>query len=102
MVIMMTKEGNKRDMKFTICDVSKAFGSVFQMFKIGHRVVFNPSWDHNGSYIEHVDSGEKKWLEENGGLYVLNAKVAPGHKQIGVIQSVSEQWSPSFPWQARP
>ena len=102
MVIMMTKEGNKRDMKFTICDVSKAFGSVFQMFKIGHRVVFNPPWDHNGSYIEHVDSGENMWLEEKGGLYMLNAKVAPRHKQTGVIQNVSEQWSPSFPWQARP
>ena len=99
---MMTKEGNKRDMRFTVCDVSKALGSVSQMCKIGHRVVFNPPWDHNGSYIEHVDTGERMWLEEKGGLYILSAKVAPKHKQSGMIQGVNEQWSQSFPWQVRP
>ena len=101
-ITMMTKEGNKRDMRFTVCDVSKALGSVSQMCKIGHRVVFNPPWDHNGSHIEHVDTGERMWLEEKGGLYILSAKIAPRHKQIGMIQGINEQWSESFPWQARP
>ena len=64
LVTMTIKEGTKRDMKFTICDVSKAIGSVSQMCRIGHRVIFTPPWDGNGSYIEHIDIGEKMWLEE--------------------------------------
>ena len=47
------------------------------MCKIGHRVVFNPPWDEEGSYIEHTGSGERMWSEEKGGLYILSAKVAP-------------------------
>ena len=56
---MMTKEGTKRYMRFTVCDVSKGLGSMPQMCTIGHRVVFNPPWDHNGSYIEHVETKER-------------------------------------------
>lgn len=44
LVPMMTQEGSMRDMRFTVCDVSKDLGSVSQMCKIGHRVVFNPPW----------------------------------------------------------
>ena len=98
----MTKEGTKRDMKFTICGVSKAFGSVSHVCGIGHRVVFNPPWDGNVSYIEHLDIGEQMWLEEKGGLYILPAKIAPAHKQTGSIQTMGEQWSEDFHWQARP
>ena len=66
MVTMMTKEGTKRAMKFTACDVSKAIGSVSQMCRSGHKVVFNPPWDQDGSYTEHIDTGERMWLEEQG------------------------------------
>ena len=64
MVTMMTQEGAKRDMKFTVCDVSKALASVSQMCRTGNRVVFNPPWSHEGSYIQHLDIGEKLWLQE--------------------------------------
>ena len=80
-ISMMTREGSKRDMKFTVCDVSKALGSVSQMCRVGHRVAFNPPWDAGDSYIQHVESGEKLWMEEHNGLYVLNTRVAPIHKQ---------------------
>ena len=63
-VSMITKEGAMRDMKFTICDVSKALGSVSQMCRAGHKVVFNPPWDPAGSYIQHIQTGEKMWFEE--------------------------------------
>ena len=97
MVTMMTKEGVKRDMKFTACDeVSKALGSVSQMCRSGHRVVFNPPWDPNGSYIEHLESGEQLWLEESNGLYMLNTKVAPTYKQT------LNNRHPSFGWQVSP
>ena len=78
---MMTKEGTMRDMRFTVCPVTKALGSVSQMCRTGHRVVFNSAWDPEGSYIEHLDTGEKLWLEEQNGFYVLNTKVAPNHRQ---------------------
>ena len=83
-VSMMTREGNRRDMRFIVCDVSKALGSVSQMCRAGHRVVFNPAWTGEGSYIQHLESGEKLWLEENNGLYVLNTRVAPAAKQSAV------------------
>ena len=73
---MMPTEGTIRDMRFTVCDVSKALGSVSQMCRAGHRVVFNPPWCQDGSYIEHLDTGDTMWLEENNRLYVLNTKVA--------------------------
>ena len=38
---MMTKEGAMRDVSFTVCAVTKARGSVSQMCRTGHRVVFN-------------------------------------------------------------
>ena len=98
---MMTQEGALRDMKFTVCDVSKALGSVSQMCRSGHKVVFNPPWDQEGSYIEHIDTGERMWLEEQGGLYVLAAKVAPKHRQTSSINGVG-QWNKDFHWQARP
>ena len=82
-----------RDMRFTVCDVSKALGSVSQMCKTGHRVVFNPPWSDQGSYIELIETGERIWLHEEGGLYVLKTKVAPLHKQTGRMKAED------FPWQ---
>ena len=69
-------------MRFTLCDVSKVLGSVSQMCRAGHRVTFNPPWDPEGSYIEHVESGQKMWLTEKDGIYLLDVRVAPEHKQI--------------------
>ena len=51
-------------MKFTVCEVSKALGSVSQMCKIGHRVVFNPPWNNQDSYIEQVSIGERQWMRK--------------------------------------
>ena len=54
-VSLMTKEGVKRDMKFTSCELVKTLGSVSQICRAGHRVVFNPEWSEEGSYIEHLE-----------------------------------------------
>ena len=83
-------------MKFTACDeVSKALGSVPQMCRSGRRVVFNPSWDPNGSYTERTDSGEGLLLEESNGLDMLNTEVAPMNKQILVSRNQSFGWQVS-------
>ena len=89
-----------RDMRFTVCDVLKALGSVSQMCRAGHRVVLNPPWDPQGSYIEHIDTRECMWLEEHNGLYMFNTKVAPTGKQKG-----GENYNKSnkgFGWHANP
>ena len=98
LVILMTREGIRRDMNFIACDVSKALGSVSQMCRTGHRVVFNPPWEPEVSYIEHTDTGEKMWLIEQNGLYVLETKVAPKQKQTGL----SDRQSQSLGWQVHP
>ena len=80
---MMTREGTMRDMRVTVCDVSKALGSVSQMCRAGHRVIFNPPWSPEGSCIQHMDTGECMWQEEHNGLYMLNIKVAPAGRHRG-------------------
>ena len=43
------------------------------MVRNGNRVVF----DKSGSYIESLQTGEKMWLREDSGAYVLDVLVAP-------------------------
>ena len=86
-----------RDMRFTACDVSKALGSVSQMCRTGHRVVFNPPWSKEGSYIEQEETGERLWLQEEGGLYVLRTKVAPSHRQISRTRAEDFAWPVASP-----
>ena len=99
-ISMMTREGAMRDMRFTVCDVSEALRSVSQMCRAGHRVIFNAHWSPEGSYIQHVDTGECMWLEENNGLYMLNTKVAPtGRHRSG---EHSNRIDKGFGWRANP
>ena len=87
-----------RDMSFTVCSVTKALGSVSQMCRAGNKVVFNPPWSDEGSYIEHEETGERLWLEEQGGLYVLHAKIAPQNKQSSNLCAMKK----GFHWQVNP
>ena len=50
-----------------VCDVNKALLRVKRVAKAGNRVVF----DEDGSYIEDKQTGEKMWMEENNGMYIL-------------------------------
>ena len=97
---MITKEGAKRDMRFTISDVSKALGHVSQMCRAGHKVVFNLPWDPMGSYIQHMQIGEKMWMEEQNGLYVLSTKIAPAERQSSLRQD--HRADTGFGWPANP
>ena len=93
-VSMMTREGIWRDMQFIVCHVSKVLGSVSQMCRAGHIVVFNPPWHEEVSYIEYLDAGERMWLEEINGLYVLNTKIAPKEWQTTLRSSFHAQMRP--------
>ena len=76
-ISMMAQEGALRDMKFTVCDVAKAFGSVSQMCRTGHGVVSNPPWSPHGPYIEHGETGERMWLREEGGCVHVEHQSGP-------------------------
>ena len=82
-LLVSSFEGDKqRNMTFQVAKVSKALGSVSQIVKKGHRVVFDQ--DENGwdrSYIEHKETGELMWLRERDGVYVLDILIAPPGKE---------------------
>jgi len=63
----MSEEEIKRKITAQVCDVNKALLSVKKVVQAGNRVVF----DASGSYIEDLESGEKMWLREAGGMYML-------------------------------
>ena len=54
-------------MRAQVCDVNKALLSVAKTVKMGNRVVF----EDEGSYIEDKTTGERMYLEERGGMYML-------------------------------
>ena len=71
-----------RNMKFTSCDVERALGSVSAICNQGHTIVFNSPSHPDGSYIYHIETGERIDLEHKDGVYVLNTKVAPSRRQM--------------------
>ena len=62
-----THEGFRRSMKAQVCDVNKALLSVHKLVQAGNKVVF----EREGSYVEDEVTGEKMWLQEKGGMYML-------------------------------
>ena len=58
-----------------MCDVNKALLSVRKMAKAGNKAVF----DDGASYIENKASGQKMWMREENGMYILKfwVKKAP-------------------------
>ncbi len=64
----MSKEGFFRSMTAQVCDVNKALLSVKKVIAAGNQVVFGSK---EGSYIESNATGERMWLEERGGMYIL-------------------------------
>lgn len=87
----MTKEGVIRDMNFEVRNVTRALGSISQMCRAGHRVIFNPPWDSAGSYIQHIETGQKMWLTERDGIYLLDVRVAPEERQAANNQDFGRQ-----------
>ena len=62
-----TDTGVRRNLKVQVCDVNKGLLSVSRVVQHEHRAVF----DSDGSYLEDKATGEKLWLQEKGGMYVL-------------------------------
>ena len=77
-------QGTRRDKRFGACDAAKAMESISQICKTGQRIAFNPPWESEGSFIECMDTGHGMRLQEENGLYVLDARIAPNAKQNNV------------------
>ena len=65
--IGISNEGSVRSITAQVCDVNKALLSVKKMVVAGNRVVFDPE----GSYIDDRQSGERMWMTEEDGMYML-------------------------------
>ena len=65
-------EGISRRLTAQVCDVNKALLSVKKVMAAGNRVVF----DTDGSFIESKETGEKMWLNEENGIYMLKMWVS--------------------------
>ena len=62
-----TGEAVKRNIKAQVCDVNKALLSVSEAVNAGNAVVFRSS----GSYIEDDHTGDKMWMDEEGGMFTI-------------------------------
>ncbi|MDA8582759.1 hypothetical protein N9L68_00970 [bacterium] len=74
--IAVDEGGALRRMKVQVCDVNKPLLSVRRVTQAGNRVVF----EKDGGWIEDTSSGEKLWLKEKDGMYLLKLWVQKGGK----------------------
>ena len=65
--VAYTEEGSVRSITAQVCGVNKPLLSVKKVMSGGSRVVF----DEDGSYIESKATGERTWLKEVGGMFML-------------------------------
>ena len=72
-------EGSEKcDMNFQVADVKKALGSTNKIVRNGNRILMDLDDDGNDyAYINNKSTGERLWLRESEGVYVLDMLVAP-------------------------
>ena len=66
------EDGSAKGVTAQICAVNKTLMSVSKVAAHGNRVVF----DDEGSYIEDKVSGERTWMQQVGGMYMLKMWVS--------------------------
>ena len=67
-----TEEGGQRGVTAQDCAVNNTLMSVSKVAAQGNKVVF----DDDGSYIEDKVSGERTWMKQAGGMYMLKMWVS--------------------------
>jgi len=77
----ISAEGVARGLIAQVAEVNKSLSSVAKVVRGGNRVVF----DSEGSFIEDKETGERMWMEEKGGMYMLKMWVkSPGFQRRGM------------------
>ena len=89
-------EGSEqRNMTFQCANVHKALGSANKIVRNGNRIVMDVDDDGNDySYIESKTTGERLWLREREGVYVLDMLIAPPAGQNGVSAATTAPGHP--------
>ena len=67
-----TEEGGQRGVTAQVCAVNNTLMSVSKVAAQGNRVIF----DDDGSCIEDKVSGERTWMKQVGGMYMLKMWVS--------------------------
>ena len=87
-VTFVTRDAQPLRLRMQECPVTRPLASVFKLCQAGHRVTFNPTWHPDGCTIEPLDDygwpipEATSWMQPRGGVYVLEAKVAPVKHQV--------------------
>ena len=71
-----TEEGLERKVTAQVVDVNKALLSVKKIVAAGNRVVF----DDEASFIEDKTTGDRMFLEDRGGMFMLKVWVKTSSK----------------------
>ena len=71
--VVESEEGARKTITAQVADVNKGLLSVRKIVAAGNRVVFD-----NDSYIEDKQTGERMWLTEAQGMYMLKMWVKNG------------------------
>ena len=73
---------HERKMTFQVADVNKALGSAAKIVNNGSRIVMDLDDQGNDySYIESRKTGERLWMRQRNGVYVLDLLVGPPPKE---------------------
>ena len=70
-VNILTQEGSRCAIRMQVTDINKSLMSVSRICDTGHRVTF----DSNGGFIEHIETGQRTAFNRKGGVYVLRAEL---------------------------
>lgn len=81
-VSAVTQEGQWKNLRFEVANVTKALASVSKICSQDQTVVHNPPWHEDGSYIYNWNTGEYTNLLLKDGVYVLDSMKAPTNQQI--------------------
>ena len=63
----LEEEGKQKKVVLQVCDVNQGLLSVSKATSSGNRVMF----DSDGSFIENKMSGDRTWLKDKNGMYML-------------------------------
>ena len=69
-----SEEGVERTLTAQVCDVNKALLSVRKVVAAGNRVIF----DSDGNFVEDKSTGERMWMQEANGMYMLKLYIPKG------------------------
>jgi len=70
-------------MTFNVAKVSKPLAAAGKVVDAGNRVVL----DQHGSYIEHVETGERLHLRKERGVYVFDVELEDGDQSTITLDS---------------